>query len=58
MPPFFVEWLRNLPDDQAAAMWEYFDGSFTNCEDVVEIIAVSHPLVHDKLCGPPEEEKK
>ncbi len=51
MPSFFVEWLKLLSDEQAIAIWEYFDGSFTNCEDVIEVLSDSHHEVYKKLCG-------
>ena len=50
MPPFFVNWLRSLSDQQAEAMWQYLD-STADHGDAIEIIAASHPLVEVKLCG-------
>jgi hypothetical protein len=45
MPECFQVWLEHLSQDDAKAMWEYFDGSFTNCEDVIFTICGSHPLL-------------
>ena len=38
MPKFFENWLRSLSPRQKDEMWEYFDGSFTNCEDITSIV--------------------
>lgn len=51
MPEFFIIWLCSLNDDQAEQMWNYFDDSFTNCEDVIATIAESHRTLTKRLCG-------
>ena len=38
MPDFFRNWLESLTSSQKDAIWEYFDGSFAVCEDVVTIV--------------------
>jgi len=55
MPKFFYNWLCSLSDEQAVEMWEYFDESFTNCEDVVAHICISHPEVYTALCFDPDD---
>ena len=57
MPECFQVWLEHLSQDDAKAMWEYFDGSFTNCEDVIFTICGSHPLLVLEMCGEEEEDK-
>lgn len=57
MPKIMKAWLEGLTDEEAKEVWEYFDGSFTNCEDVTETIAQSHRELCKTLCGHyPEEE--
>lgn len=52
MPEFFAQWLTGLSDEQAEQMWEYFDGYYSNCEDVVGILTSNRPELVLKVCGP------
>jgi len=53
LPKFFLQWLRELPDQQADELWEYFDGTELCDEEVITAIAEGHPDLAERLTNDP-----
>lgn len=58
MPEFFEAYLKGLSDEQAEALWVWFDQAVLTELAVIDTIAKSHPTVVQKLCTSGQGQKE